>query len=151
MAKISQKKNASSNDTSDKKPVISKAKRTRKTVQRDSPPQRSSIYRGVTRYAFLQSGSFWVVLRVNLTSFHSTCEGIDGLVDMKLICGIRIVGMNHKTKKDDKVFISFFLKFVIIINSWFQFVSWILLFKFLIRISFWIDFSWKWWRFLQYI
>ncbi|CAH1419969.1 unnamed protein product [Lactuca virosa] len=50
MAKISQKKNASSNDTNDKKPVISKAKRTRKTVQRDSPPQRSSIYRGVTRH-----------------------------------------------------------------------------------------------------
>ncbi|KAI7731407.1 hypothetical protein M8C21_011518 [Ambrosia artemisiifolia] len=43
MAKISHKKNnASSNDT--------KPKRTRKTVQRDSPPQRSSIYRGVTRH-----------------------------------------------------------------------------------------------------
>ncbi|KAI3521137.1 hypothetical protein L1887_10598 [Cichorium endivia] len=53
MAKISQKKNASSNGdnaTTDTKPVISKAKRTRKTVQRDSPPQRSSIYRGVTRH-----------------------------------------------------------------------------------------------------
>jgi hypothetical protein len=28
---------------------------------------------------------------------------IVGLVDMKLICGIRIVGMNHKAKKEDKV------------------------------------------------
>ncbi|KAK9066327.1 hypothetical protein SSX86_013648 [Deinandra increscens subsp. villosa] len=47
MAKISQKKSASSPEI---KPVIGKAKRTRKTVQRDSPPQRSSIYRGVTRH-----------------------------------------------------------------------------------------------------
>ncbi|XP_047326207.1 AP2-like ethylene-responsive transcription factor At1g16060 [Impatiens glandulifera] len=30
--------------------IILKAKRTRKTVPRDSPPQRSSIYRGVTRH-----------------------------------------------------------------------------------------------------
>ncbi|KAI7736491.1 hypothetical protein M8C21_012096, partial [Ambrosia artemisiifolia] len=50
MAKISQKKNASSNDDVDTKPVIGKAKRTRKTVKRDSPPQRSSVYRGVTRH-----------------------------------------------------------------------------------------------------
>lgn len=28
---------------------VVKVKRTRKTVPRDSPPQRSSIYRGVTR------------------------------------------------------------------------------------------------------
>ncbi|KAK9054623.1 hypothetical protein SSX86_025702 [Deinandra increscens subsp. villosa] len=51
MAKISQKKkNASSNGDIDTKPAIGKAKRTRKTVKRDSPPQRSSIYRGVTRH-----------------------------------------------------------------------------------------------------
>ncbi|XP_051150351.1 AP2-like ethylene-responsive transcription factor At1g16060 [Andrographis paniculata] len=31
-------------------PVAVKAKRTRKTIPRDSPPQRSSIYRGVTRH-----------------------------------------------------------------------------------------------------
>ncbi|KAD4889186.1 hypothetical protein E3N88_21259 [Mikania micrantha] len=47
MAKISPKKNVSSADV---KPVVGKAKRTRKTVQRDSPMQRSSIYRGVTRH-----------------------------------------------------------------------------------------------------
>ncbi|XP_024970902.1 AP2-like ethylene-responsive transcription factor At1g16060 [Cynara cardunculus var. scolymus] len=50
MAKISQKKNAASNGNNETKPVIGKPKRTRKTVQRDSPPQRSSIYRGVTRH-----------------------------------------------------------------------------------------------------
>ncbi|KAL4584637.1 hypothetical protein LXL04_009243 [Taraxacum kok-saghyz] len=54
MAKISQKRSASSstgdNASIDTKPVISKVKRTRKTVQRDSPPQRSSVYRGVTRH-----------------------------------------------------------------------------------------------------
>ncbi|XP_076938488.1 AP2-like ethylene-responsive transcription factor At1g16060 [Bidens hawaiensis] len=56
MAKISQNKkkkknnNASPNDDVEAKPVIGKAKRTRKTVKRDSPPQRSSVYRGVTRH-----------------------------------------------------------------------------------------------------
>nr|GEU88235.1 AP2-like ethylene-responsive transcription factor At1g16060 [Tanacetum cinerariifolium] len=52
MAKVSTKKNANANTTrdNDKKPVVAKAKRTRKTVQRDSPPKRSSIYRGVTRH-----------------------------------------------------------------------------------------------------
>ncbi|XP_021984251.1 AP2-like ethylene-responsive transcription factor At1g16060 [Helianthus annuus] len=44
---MAKKKNASLSET---KPVIVKPKRTRKTVQRDSPPQRSSIYRGVTRH-----------------------------------------------------------------------------------------------------
>ncbi|PWA62036.1 ARIA-interacting double AP2 domain protein [Artemisia annua] len=56
MAKVSTKKNANANantareNDKNKKPVVGKAKRTRKTVQRDSPPQRSSIYRGVTRH-----------------------------------------------------------------------------------------------------
>lgn len=52
MAKTSQKKKNTSTNGSDTeiKPVIGKTKRTRKTVQRDSPPQRSSIYRGVTRH-----------------------------------------------------------------------------------------------------
>ncbi|XP_076907407.1 AP2-like ethylene-responsive transcription factor At1g16060 [Bidens hawaiensis] len=50
MARVSQKKNVSSTATKPTKPVIGKAKRTRKTVQRDSPPQRSSVYRGVTRH-----------------------------------------------------------------------------------------------------
>ncbi|MFS7971262.1 putative transcription factor AP2-EREBP family [Helianthus anomalus] len=44
---MAKKKNASLSET---KPVIVKPKRIRKTVQRDSPPQRSSIYRGVTRH-----------------------------------------------------------------------------------------------------
>ncbi|KAK1434002.1 hypothetical protein QVD17_10920 [Tagetes erecta] len=46
MAKISQKKNVTSNEMK----TVNKPKRTRKTVQRDSPPQRSSVYRGVTRH-----------------------------------------------------------------------------------------------------
>ncbi|KAJ6326155.1 hypothetical protein OIU78_013284 [Salix suchowensis] len=54
-----------------------KVKRTRKSVPRDSPPRRSSIYRGVTR-----------------------C--IDGPDVMRLICGIRTAGMNHRTRKEDK-------------------------------------------------
>lgn len=32
-------------------------------------------------------------------------SGIVGRVDTKLICGTRIVGMNHKIRKEDKVFI----------------------------------------------
>ncbi|CAL5440448.1 unnamed protein product [Camellia sinensis] len=47
MAKISQKN--TSNTSSNSKPAT-KAKRTRKSVPRESPPQRSSIYRGVTRH-----------------------------------------------------------------------------------------------------
>ncbi|KAK3011863.1 hypothetical protein RJ639_010524 [Escallonia herrerae] len=43
MGKISQKNNGSSKATT-------KVKRTRKSVPRDSPPQRSSVYRGVTRH-----------------------------------------------------------------------------------------------------
>lgn len=55
MAKTSKSnhKNTSSSSSSSKKSdsnAIGKAKRTRKTVPRDSPPQRSSIYRGVTRH-----------------------------------------------------------------------------------------------------
>ncbi|XP_044484579.1 AP2-like ethylene-responsive transcription factor At1g16060 [Mangifera indica] len=47
MAKTSQKNTASTNTSST---VVTKAKRTRKSVPRDSPPQRSSIFRGVTRH-----------------------------------------------------------------------------------------------------
>ncbi|XP_048233542.1 AP2-like ethylene-responsive transcription factor At1g16060 [Ricinus communis] len=56
MAKISQQRqrnNSNNTNTSAKtgtNPSSTKAKRTRKTVPRDSPPQRSSIYRGVTRH-----------------------------------------------------------------------------------------------------
>nr|XP_043617745.1 AP2-like ethylene-responsive transcription factor At1g79700 [Erigeron canadensis] len=61
MAKISQKKidssssSSSTNTTTTTKTAVinnnkKTTKRTRKTVQRDSPPQRSSIYRGVTRH-----------------------------------------------------------------------------------------------------
>ncbi|KAL2482878.1 AP2-like ethylene-responsive transcription factor [Forsythia ovata] len=52
MAKLSQqnpKNNSNNGDISVKNPGM-KPKRTRKTIPRDSPPQRSSIYRGVTRH-----------------------------------------------------------------------------------------------------
>ncbi|KAL0010915.1 hypothetical protein SO802_006023, partial [Lithocarpus litseifolius] len=38
------------NNTNTNNPATTKAKRTRKSMPRDSPPQRSSIYRGVTRH-----------------------------------------------------------------------------------------------------
>ncbi|OIW19852.1 hypothetical protein TanjilG_27218 [Lupinus angustifolius] len=58
MAKLSQQqpqKNNASNDNNNKnlnatKNLTTKVKRTRRSVPRDSPPQRSSIYRGVTRH-----------------------------------------------------------------------------------------------------
>ncbi|KAE9608330.1 hypothetical protein Lal_00025632 [Lupinus albus] len=57
MAKLSKqpKKNNATNDNNDKNlnatnTVTTKVKRTRRSVPRDSPPQRSSIYRGVTRH-----------------------------------------------------------------------------------------------------
>lgn len=51
MGKPSQKNNKNSNSESNISSNPSKkAKRTRKSVPRDSPPQRSSIYRGVTRH-----------------------------------------------------------------------------------------------------
>ncbi|XP_060205297.1 AP2-like ethylene-responsive transcription factor At1g16060 [Lycium barbarum] len=55
MAKTSnsnQKNSATTSSSTNKigNNVIGKAKRTRKSVPRDSPPQRSSIYRGVTRH-----------------------------------------------------------------------------------------------------
>ncbi|EXC14079.1 AP2-like ethylene-responsive transcription factor [Morus notabilis] len=55
MAKVSQKNQKNSAATGKKNHgndsnVAKKAKRTRKSVPRDSPPQRSSIYRGVTRH-----------------------------------------------------------------------------------------------------
>ncbi|CAN4088610.1 unnamed protein product [Withania somnifera] len=49
MAKTS-KSNNQKNTATCSKNAIGKAKRTRKSVPRDSPPQRSSIYRGVTRH-----------------------------------------------------------------------------------------------------
>nr|GMD28914.1 AP2-like ethylene-responsive transcription factor At1g16060 [Ipomoea batatas] len=58
MAKLSQQKSTTTihatttvgATTATTTPTVLKAKRTRKTVPRDSPPQRSSIYRGVTRH-----------------------------------------------------------------------------------------------------
>nr|QNI23754.1 AP2/ERF transcription factor [Camptotheca acuminata] len=53
MAKLSQQKQKSnSNNAKTKTNSVTKVKRTRKTVPRDSPPQRSSIYRGVTRHCW---------------------------------------------------------------------------------------------------
>ncbi|XP_059636222.1 AP2-like ethylene-responsive transcription factor At1g16060 [Cornus florida] len=50
MAKLSHQNNSNTtNNITAMKPKV-KVKRTRKTVPRDSPPQRSSIYRGVTRH-----------------------------------------------------------------------------------------------------
>lgn len=51
MAKLSQQnhKNTTQNNTSTASNGVTKVKRTRRSVPRDSPPQRSSIYRGVTR------------------------------------------------------------------------------------------------------
>ncbi|KAK4350164.1 hypothetical protein RND71_029477 [Anisodus tanguticus] len=81
MAKTSKsnQKNAATTSSSNKSNsnAIVKAKRTRKSVPRDSPPQRSSIYRGVTRHR-------WPA-------------------DMKLIYGIKIAGMKRRIKKEDKV------------------------------------------------
>ncbi|XP_075667092.1 AP2-like ethylene-responsive transcription factor At1g16060 isoform X1 [Castanea sativa] len=42
--------NNSNNNTNTNNPATTKAKRTRKSIPRDSPPQRSSIFRGVTRH-----------------------------------------------------------------------------------------------------
>nr|QNI23759.1 AP2/ERF transcription factor [Camptotheca acuminata] len=51
MAKLSQQNQRSNaNNANTNTSAVMKVKRTRKTVPRDSPPQRSSIYRGVTRH-----------------------------------------------------------------------------------------------------
>ncbi|KAL1553798.1 AP2-like ethylene-responsive transcription factor [Salvia divinorum] len=56
MAKLSPHKNSNNNSTNNTTSlnvvngVAMKPKRTRKTIPRDSPPKRSSIYRGVTRH-----------------------------------------------------------------------------------------------------
>ncbi|KAL5547601.1 hypothetical protein UlMin_002832 [Ulmus minor] len=54
MAKQNQKNNSSTNNNAKgvgvANTVTTKVKRTRRSVPRDSPPQRSSIYRGVTRH-----------------------------------------------------------------------------------------------------
>ncbi|GMI97572.1 ARIA-interacting double AP2 domain protein, WRINKLED 3 [Hibiscus trionum] len=52
MAKLPQQnhKNAAQNSTTTTSNGVTKVKRTRRSVPRDSPPQRSSIYRGVTRH-----------------------------------------------------------------------------------------------------
>ncbi|KAG8388202.1 hypothetical protein BUALT_Bualt02G0101200 [Buddleja alternifolia] len=72
------------NNNNNKNGVRKAKKRTRKSAPRESPQQRSSIYRGVTR-------------RNDMWLFHCS-----GQVDMKLICGIRIAGMSPKTRKEDK-------------------------------------------------
>ncbi|KAF4390150.1 hypothetical protein G4B88_005068 [Cannabis sativa] len=50
MAKLSQKNNSANVNTNNNGTHVPKVKRTRRSVPRDSPPQRSSIYRGVTRH-----------------------------------------------------------------------------------------------------
>lgn len=55
MAKLSQQKNNAQNNINNNASSngVTKVKRTRRSVPRDSPPQRSSIYRGVTRQVIL--------------------------------------------------------------------------------------------------
>lgn len=59
MAKLSQKpainNNNNNNNVNADLPVGMKRKRTRKTIPRDTPPQRSSIYRGVTRFNLMNN------------------------------------------------------------------------------------------------
>lgn len=53
MGKLSEQNQIRNNNSSINNIIggsVVKVKRTRKTVPRDSPPQRSSIYRGVTRF-----------------------------------------------------------------------------------------------------
>ena len=71
MAKLSQKNqknNAESSSTDNNisnttKNGVAKVKRTRRSVLRDSPPKRSSIYRGVTRQVILVN---YLVANINL-------------------------------------------------------------------------------------
>ncbi|CAI9773661.1 unnamed protein product [Fraxinus pennsylvanica] len=49
-SKKNQKNSSTSSSSTDKNDAIGKTKRTRKSVPRESPQQRSSIYRGVTRH-----------------------------------------------------------------------------------------------------
>ena len=50
------------------------------------------------------SSSFYSVISYSLDSFlYMFCSGIDGPGVMRLICGIRTAGMNHRTRKEDKV------------------------------------------------
>jgi len=83
-----------------------KVKRTRKSVPRDSPPQRSSIYRGVTRFNhILFSLKFFYLISYSVQDsfLYMIALGIDGPDVMRLICGIRTAGMSHRTRKEDKV------------------------------------------------
>lgn len=135
MAKLSQqqqiqKNNNNNNNLSATNTVTTKVKRTRRSVPRDSPPQRSSIYRGVTRLEphlvilnmlpfYLKFSNFIFIcyhflLHVFPSSYILTLvvvakmdvkpwSGTGGQVDMKLICGTRIAGMSLRTRKDVKV------------------------------------------------
>lgn len=44
--------------------------------------------------------------------------GTDGQADMKLICGTRIAGMSHRTRKDDKVSCPCNFYFFLMLLSW---------------------------------
>lgn len=57
MAKLSQQNHKNTANSNANSLSVTKVKRTRKTIPRDSPPQRSSIYRGVTRWK-----GDWVVI-----------------------------------------------------------------------------------------
>lgn len=102
--------NSTNNNAATTTPAT-KVKRTRKSVPRDSPPQRSSIYRGVTR---LDTKNDCVIeCSVSFFLFHFFLFiyrrwrieniGIGGPDVMKLTCGIRIAGMRLRTRREDKV------------------------------------------------
>lgn len=50
---------------------------------------------------------------LNLFNYLITMLGTGGQVDLKLIYGIRIAGMSHKIKKEDKVSHYSFLYFIL--------------------------------------
>ena len=142
MAKISQKSHKNSSNTTTTTNAT-KVKRTRKSVPRDSPPQRSSIYRGVTRSVINFTQFTWngIILSLSLSLsltplflsldfgvFWWLCvfSGTDGRAGTRPICGTRTAGMRLRTRKEDKVLLFFyfvfafylFIYFIIIIIIW---------------------------------
>ncbi|WVZ20803.1 hypothetical protein V8G54_008125 [Vigna mungo] len=103
MGKQQRQKTTNHNNLNSTNTVTTKVKRTRRSVPRDSPPQRSSIYRGVTRFSLRYYFTFLCRHSLFITYVLYYTTGTDGQADMKLICGTRIAGMSHRTRKDDKV------------------------------------------------
>ncbi|KDO62307.1 hypothetical protein CISIN_1g0189232mg, partial [Citrus sinensis] len=105
MAKLSQqsqKSNANNNNG------VTKVKRTRRSVPRDSPPQRSSIYRGVTRQSISVSAyddeeaaahaydlaalKYWgpdTILNFPLSTYQKELKDMEGLSREEYIGSLR--------------------------------------------------------------